>query len=71
MLGPAGPCARCSLEGPPRELTICTFPRGKVKGVLEKLGNHAAMVSLYFMYYDFGRVHQNASRNASNGGGTR
>ena len=24
----------------------------------KKLENHAAMVSLYFMYYNFGRVHQ-------------
>ena len=24
----------------------------------KKLDNHAAMVSLYFMYYNFGRVHQ-------------
>jgi hypothetical protein len=24
----------------------------------KKLENHAAMVALYFMYYDFGRVHQ-------------
>jgi hypothetical protein len=24
----------------------------------QKLENHAAMVSLYFMYYNFGRVHQ-------------
>ncbi|MDP2390084.1 MAG: IS1 family transposase, partial [Acidobacteriota bacterium] len=23
-----------------------------------KIENHAAMVSLYFMYYNFGRVHQ-------------
>ena len=23
-----------------------------------KLENHAAMVSLYFLYYNFGRVHQ-------------
>jgi hypothetical protein len=24
----------------------------------KKLENHAAMVALYFMYYNFGRVHQ-------------
>ena len=24
----------------------------------KKLENHAAMVSLYFMFYNFGRVHQ-------------
>ena len=24
----------------------------------KKIENHAAMVSLYFMYYNFGRVHQ-------------
>ena len=27
-------------------------------GFSKKLENHAAMVSLYFMYYNFGRVHQ-------------
>ena len=27
-------------------------------GYSKKLENHAAMVSLYFMYYNFGRVHQ-------------
>ena len=26
--------------------------------VLEKAENHAAMVALYFMFYNFGRVHQ-------------
>ena len=25
---------------------------------LEKLENHAPMVALYFMYFDFGRIHQ-------------
>ena len=24
----------------------------------KKIENHAAMVALYFMYYNFGRVHQ-------------
>jgi len=24
----------------------------------KKMANHAAMVALYFMYYNFGRVHQ-------------
>ena len=32
--------------------------------------NHAAAVALYFMYYNFGRVHQTA-RDASNGNGDR
>ena len=27
-------------------------------GFSKKVKNHAAMVSLYFMYYNFGRVHQ-------------
>ena len=27
-------------------------------GFSKKLENHAAMVALYFMYYNFGRVHQ-------------
>ena len=27
-------------------------------GVSKNLENHAAMVALYFMYYNFGRVHQ-------------
>jgi hypothetical protein len=27
-------------------------------GFSKKLANHAAMVSLYFMYYNFGLVHQ-------------
>ena len=27
-------------------------------GFSKKLENHAAMVSLYFMFYNFGRVHQ-------------
>ena len=27
-------------------------------GFSKKVENHAAMVSLYFMYYNFGRVHQ-------------
>jgi hypothetical protein len=27
-------------------------------GFSKKLENHAAMVSLYFIYYNFGRVHQ-------------
>jgi hypothetical protein len=26
--------------------------------ILEKLGNHAANVALYFMYYNLARVHQ-------------
>jgi hypothetical protein len=26
--------------------------------VLKKVENHAAAVALYFMYYDFGRIHQ-------------
>ena len=25
---------------------------------IKKMENHAAMVALYFMYYDFARVHQ-------------
>ena len=33
----------------------------------KKWENHAAMVTLYFMYYNFARIHQNASRNASDG----
>jgi hypothetical protein len=32
-----------------------------------RAGRHAATVALYFMYYNFGRVHQNAPRDASNG----
>jgi len=28
------------------------------KAFSKKLENHAAMVSLYFMYYNFGRIHQ-------------
>jgi hypothetical protein len=34
----------------------------------KKLENHAAMVALYFVYfvyYNFGRVHQTLSRDAS------
>ena len=27
-------------------------------GFSKKVENHAAMVALYFMYYNFGRVHQ-------------
>jgi hypothetical protein len=27
-------------------------------GLSKKLENHAATVALYFMYYNFGRVHQ-------------
>ena len=27
-------------------------------GFSKKLENHAAMIALYFMYYNFGRVHQ-------------
>ena len=29
-----------------------------MNGFSKKLENHAAMVSLYFMYYNFGQVHQ-------------
>jgi hypothetical protein len=33
----------------------------------KKLENHAAMVALYFMYYNFARVHQTLRVTASNG----
>ena len=32
--------------------------RDRRNGFSKKLENHAAMVALYFMYYNFGRVHQ-------------
>ena len=31
---------------------------GQLEMYLKELENHAAMVSLYFMYYNFARVHQ-------------
>lgn len=37
--------------------TTPTFPRHPHSSS-KKLENHAAMVALYFMYYNFGRVHQ-------------
>ena len=33
-------------------------PDGLTNGFSKKAKNHAAMVALYFMYYNFGRVHQ-------------
>jgi hypothetical protein len=33
----------------------------------KKLENHAAMVALYFRYYNFGRMHQTIRVNASDG----
>jgi len=40
-----------------RSLSMRRFTR-LTKAFSKKLENHAAMVSLYFMYYNFGRIHQ-------------
>ena len=31
---------------------------GKLGGLSKKVENHAAAIALYFMYYNFGRIHQ-------------
>ena len=43
--------------GPVTPHTMRRFTR-LTNAFSKKLENHAAMVSLYFMYYNFGRVHQ-------------
>ena len=35
----------------------------------KKIENHMAAVALYFMWYNFGRVHQTLARDASDGSG--
>jgi len=40
-----------------RSLSMRRFMR-LTRAFSKKLENHAAMVSLYFMYYNFGRIHQ-------------
>ena len=34
-------------------------------GFSKKVENHAAMVSLHFMYYNFGRVHSSLTKNTT------
>jgi hypothetical protein len=42
---------------PKRYLARFVFTR-LTNGFSKKIENHAAMVSVYFMYYNFARVHQ-------------
>ena len=41
-----------------QETKIITGTPKLTNGFLKKMENHAAMVALYFMYYNFARVHQ-------------
>ena len=70
---PAGPCETKVITGDPNpkhvstsyverqnltmRMSIRRFTR-LTNAFSNKLENHAAMVALYFMYYNFGRVHQ-------------
>lgn len=38
-------------------MSMCRFTR-LTNGFSKRVANHAAAVALYFVYYNFGRVHQ-------------
>jgi hypothetical protein len=52
------PAVCIGISGTPDPKHVSTSYVGLLMRSRKKLENHAAMVSLYFMYYDFGRVHQ-------------
>jgi hypothetical protein len=47
----------CGGEGTNARMSIRRFTR-LTNAFAKKIENHAAAVALYFMYYNFGRVHQ-------------
>jgi len=54
---PSSPWYKCRLSAG-RRLTRLTFLAAATNAFSKKLENYAATVALYFMSYNFGRVHQ-------------